>query len=57
MYQIDTLKKLTSNKDRIRAQRKGEKAFNFVNFAKPIFGAIICRPVKMTHLDFIEGLK
>jgi len=39
MYQVDTLKKLTSNKDRIRAQRKGEKAFNFVNFAKPIFGA------------------
>lgn len=39
MYQVATLKQLTSNKDRIRAQRKGEKAFNFVNFAKPIFSA------------------
>lgn len=39
MYQVATLKQLTSNKDRIRAQKKGEKAFNFINFAKPIFGA------------------
>jgi putative DNA primase/helicase len=39
MKQVAALKQLTSNKDRIRAQKKGEKAFNFVNFAKPIFGA------------------
>jgi putative DNA primase/helicase len=39
MRQVGTLKQLTSNKDVIRAQEKGEKAFNFVNFAKLIFGA------------------
>ena len=39
MNQVAALKQITSNKDRIRAQRKGEKAFSFVNFAKPLFGA------------------
>jgi putative DNA primase/helicase len=39
MYQVAALKQITSNKDWIRAQRKGEHAFNFVNFAKPIFAA------------------
>src|SRR5690606_14458040 len=37
MNQVAALKQITSNKDRIRAQRKGEKAFSFVNFAKPLF--------------------
>ena len=33
----DILKKLTSNKDPIRAQEKGKPAFNFINYAKLIF--------------------
>jgi len=36
---VNVLKMLTSNKDIIRAQRKGERAFDFVNFAKIIFAA------------------
>lgn len=36
---VNVLKMLTSGKDVIRAQRKGEKAFDFVNFAKIIFAA------------------
>ena len=36
---VNVLKMLTSNKDTIRAQRKGERAFDFVNFAKIIFAA------------------
>lgn len=36
---VNVLKMLTSNKDAIRAQRKGERAFDFVNFAKIIFAA------------------
>lgn len=36
---VNILKMLTSNKDVIRAQRKGERAFDFVNFAKIIFAA------------------
>jgi len=36
---VNVLKMLTSNKDLIRAQRKGERAFDFVNFAKIIFAA------------------
>ena len=39
MYQVNTIKQITSNKDVIRAQKKGEKSFNFINYAKPIFGA------------------
>jgi putative DNA primase/helicase len=39
MKQAATLKQLTSNKDRIRAQKKNEHAFPFVNFAKLIFAA------------------
>jgi P4 family phage/plasmid primase-like protien len=39
LRQVAALKQLTSNKDYIRAQEKGEKAFDFVNFAKLIFGA------------------
>ena len=36
---VNILKMLTSNKDVIRAQRKGEKAFEFINFAKMIFAS------------------
>ena len=36
---VNTLKMLVSNKDTIRAQKKGEQAFDFVNFAKIIFAA------------------
>lgn len=36
---VNVLKMLVSNKDTIRAQRKGERAFDFVNFAKIIFAA------------------
>lgn len=36
---VNVLKMLVSNKDVIRAQRKGERAFDFVNFAKIIFAA------------------
>ena len=39
MYQVNTIKQITSNKDVIRAQKKGIKSFNFINYAKPIFGA------------------
>lgn len=39
MYQVEELKKLTSGKDVIRAQKKGEKAFEFVNFAKLLFAS------------------
>lgn len=35
---VNILKMLTSGKDEIRAQRKGQQAFKFVNFAKLIFG-------------------
>ncbi|HOL44089.1 MAG TPA: phage/plasmid primase, P4 family [Methanothrix sp.] len=35
---VNILKMLTSGKDIIRAQKKGQQAFNFVNFAKMIFG-------------------
>jgi len=34
---INIMKMLTSNKDVIRAQRKGEHAFDFVNYAKLVF--------------------
>jgi len=34
---VNILKMLTSNKDVIRAQKKNEHAFNFVNFAKFLF--------------------
>ena len=36
---VNILKMLTSNKDVIRAQRKGERAFDFISFAKQIFGS------------------
>ena len=36
---VNILKMLTSNKDVIRAQKKGEKAFEFVNYAKLIFAS------------------
>jgi putative DNA primase/helicase len=36
---VNTLKMLTSNKDIIRAQRKGEKSFEFINYAKLIFAS------------------
>jgi len=36
---VNVLKLLTSNKDIIRAQKKGEPAFNFINFAKLLFAA------------------
>lgn len=39
LKQAGILKQLTSNKDLIRAQRKGERAFQFVNYAKMIFAA------------------
>ena len=35
---VNILKMLTSNKDRVRAQKKGRQAFEFVNFAKFMFG-------------------
>ena len=36
---VNILKMLTSNKDVIRAQKKGEKAFEFINYAKLIFAS------------------
>jgi putative DNA primase/helicase len=36
---VNVLKMLVSNKDVIRAQRKGERAFDFINFAKIIFAS------------------
>jgi len=36
---VNILKMITSNKDVIRAQKKGEQAFDFINFAKIIFAA------------------
>lgn len=36
---VNVFKMLISNKDAIRAQRKGERAFDFINFAKIIFAA------------------
>jgi len=36
---VNILKMITSNKDVIRAQKKGEQAFEFINFAKVIFAA------------------
>lgn len=36
---VNILKMLTSNKDVIRAQKKGERAFDFINFAKLIFAS------------------
>lgn len=36
---VNILKMLTSNKDVIRAQRKGERAFEFINTAKIVFAS------------------
>ncbi len=38
MPNANNLKMLTSGKDRIRGQKKGKQAFDFVNFAKIMFG-------------------
>jgi putative DNA primase/helicase len=50
--QVDILKQLTSNKDKIRAQEKGKPAFDFINFAKLIFGANRLPPTKDLSTGF-----
>lgn len=54
---VNVLKMLTSNKDTIRAQRKGERAFDFVNFAKIIFAANRLPKVKDDTTGFYRRIE
>lgn len=54
---VNILKMLTSDKDRIRAQKKGRQAFEFVNFAKLMFGTNKLAKVKDDTSGFFRRVE